>query len=212
MPGSVVIVPGNGQGCAAANFYPTLKRHLEAAGHCVALSEMPDPDTAREAVWLPFITGTLGAGPGTVLVGHSSGAVAGLRLAESTRLAALVLVSVTPTDLGDANERASGYYSRPWQWARIRANVPSIVMFSSTDDPFIPLELQRQAAAGLRDAPAPAGHTFRHVELEGRSHFFSQRQPEITEACLGLCAGLAAGEGTSSAGAAAPAAGSAAPA
>ena len=193
---SVVIVPGNGAGCASANFYPRLQAALQAAGHACALEEMPDPDVAREAIWLPFITNTLGAGAGTVLVGHSSGAVAGLRLAESAPLAALVLVSVTPSDLGNANERASGYYSRPWQWQRVRANVRRVVMFASRDDPFIPLALQREAAEGLRSVPAealPPGHTFEYVELDGRSHFFSARQPEITEACLRLCAEQVAG-------------------
>ena len=190
---SVVIVPGNGAGCASANFYPRLRASLQRAGHAVRLQEMPDADAAREAIWLPFIAGELGAGADTLLVGHSSGAVAGLRLAEGSRLGALVLVSVTPSDLGDANERASGYYSRPWQWARIRERVPRIVMFASTDDPFIPLALQREAAAGLRGAPAPPGHTFEYVELSGRSHFFSAQQAEITDACLALCAELAAG-------------------
>ncbi len=109
----VVIVPGNGAGCAHANFYPTLAATLREAGYLVELQEMPDPDTARESIWLPFITDVLHADSDTLLVGHSSGAVAGLRLAETVRLGALVVVSVTPSDLDDENERASGYYSRP---------------------------------------------------------------------------------------------------
>ena len=186
----VVIVPGNGAGCEDANFYPTLAAALRARGHAVALQAMPDPCVAREAVWLPFITSVLRAGTRSLLVGHSSGAVAGLRLAETAQLAALVLVSVTPTDLGDANERASGYYSRPWQWARIRANVPRIVMFGSCDDPFIPIALQRQAAEGLRSATegVPEGHSFEYIELPSKSHFFAAQQPEVTAACLALCA------------------------
>jgi predicted alpha/beta hydrolase family esterase len=185
----VVIVPGNGEGCASANFYPTLASSLRAAGFPVELREMPDPGTARESIWLPFITDVLHADENTLLVGHSSGAVAGLRLAENVRLGALVVVSVTPTDLGDANERASGYYNRDWQWARIRANVPTVAMFASLDDPFIPIALQRTARQGLQDAAAPEGHTFAYHELEAKSHFFAAQQKEITECCLQILAG-----------------------
>jgi hypothetical protein len=180
----VVIVPGNGAGCAKANFYPHLAASLRAQGFEVALQEMPDPNVAREAIWLPFIRETLKADDNTLLVGHSSGAVAGLRLAESLRLKALLLVSVTPSDLDDENERASGYYSRPWEWAKVRENVEQVIQFASTDDPFIPLALQREARDGLQRAQAPAGHSFTYVELDNKSHFFGREQVEILEACL----------------------------
>lgn len=183
MARNVVIVPGNGSGCAAANFYPWLAAELRALGHTVSLQEMPDPDVAREAVWLPFIRGTLGAGAGTVLVGHSSGACAAVRLAETDALFAVVAVSLTPDDLGSANERASGYYSRPWEWAKVRANVAHVVQFASDDDPFIPLALMHQARDGFAAAgaapPAAAAGTFEYVELRNKSHFFSRKQPEI---------------------------------
>ena len=190
----VVIVPGNGAGCHEANFYPTLAATLQSAGYAVELQEMPDPNVAREAVWLPFIKDVLGADADTLLIGHSSGACAALRLAEAQRLGALVVVSVTPSDMDDANERASGYYSRPWQWAAMRANCKTIVQFSSRDDPLIPIALQRTAAEGLRGAESPAGHTFEYVELDHRSHFFGARQAEITAMCLKILEEAAAGK------------------
>jgi hypothetical protein len=54
------------------------------------------------------------------------------RYAESNRVHGLVLVSACVTDLGDANERASGYYNRPWQWEKIKANTNWIIQFGST--------------------------------------------------------------------------------
>ena len=180
----VVIIPGNGEGCASANFYPALAAALRARGHEVLLREMPDADRARRRVWAPFVARELVAGDeGCVVVGHSSGALAALRLAEAARVRALVLVSATPSDLGDANERASGWYDGAWLYERVRSNARRVVLFASDDDPFIPLALQRQvrdglAAAAGEGAAAGAG-SFEYVELSGRSHFFSEEQPEI---------------------------------
>jgi len=56
----------------------------------------------------------------TVIIGHSSGAQAALRYAENHSVHGLVLVSACVTDLGDANEKASGYYNRPWQWEQVK--------------------------------------------------------------------------------------------
>jgi pimeloyl-ACP methyl ester carboxylesterase len=70
-------------------------------------------------------------GSGTVVVGHSSGAEAAMRLAETTKLRAIVLVSACHTDLGIESERASGYYSRPWLWDAIRSNTAHIVQFGA---------------------------------------------------------------------------------
>ena len=72
-------------------------------------------DRAREKIWVPYLQGQCACDADTIVIGHSSGAVACMRLLESTQLRGAVLVSACHTDLGDAGERAAGYYSRPWQ-------------------------------------------------------------------------------------------------
>uniref|UniRef100_A0A2K6K1K2 RB binding protein 9, serine hydrolase n=1 Tax=Rhinopithecus bieti TaxID=61621 RepID=A0A2K6K1K2_RHIBE len=69
--------------------------------------------------------------------------------AETHRVYAIVLVSAYTSDLGDENERASGYFTRPWQWEKIKANCPYIVQFGSTDDPFLPWKEQEEVADRL---------------------------------------------------------------
>lgn len=44
----------------------------------------------------------------TIIVGHSSGAVAAMRFAEQYKVSAIVIVSGYTSDLGDDLERASG--------------------------------------------------------------------------------------------------------
>jgi hypothetical protein len=92
-----------------------------------------------------------------------------MRLAETQALKAIVLVAACHTDLGIANETASGYYSRPWLWEAARANCGTIVQFGSpgllsyvclrvamsrvvllrADDPFIPFSEQQFVASHL---------------------------------------------------------------
>ncbi|KAJ9446043.1 hypothetical protein DIPPA_24022 [Diplonema papillatum] len=42
---------------------------------------MPNPEVARRGVWLPFTKDRLGANERSLVIGHSSGAVAAVRLA-----------------------------------------------------------------------------------------------------------------------------------
>ena len=44
----------------------------------------------------------------------------------------------------------AGYYSRAWQWEKIKANAQWITQFHSTDDPFIPPAESRHVAQSLR--------------------------------------------------------------
>jgi predicted alpha/beta hydrolase family esterase len=75
---------------------------------------MPDPYAARESQWVPFILNTLKIDDKTILIGHSSGCEAIMRLLEKDKVLGVILVAACHTDLGDENERASEYYNRPW--------------------------------------------------------------------------------------------------
>lgn len=143
-----------------------MERDLHALGLEVINRTFPDNVRARASIWLPFLE-ELGAGADTILIGHSSGAVAALRYAETHRVLGSVLVGVCHTDLGDAGERASGYYRAPWRWDDIRRNQDWTGIFQSTDDPCIPVSEARYVAAQLR---CP------YFESADRGHF-TERAP-----------------------------------
>lgn len=165
-----ILIHGNG-GCTAADgWLPFVERDLEALGLAVTNRTFPDNVRARASIWLPFLD-ELGADEDTVLIGHSSGAVAALRYAETRRVRGSVLVGVCHTDLGDALERASGYYTAPWRWDDIRAHQQWIGIFQSTDDPCIPVSEARTVAARLRGS---------YFEYQDRGHFVDRAPfPEL---------------------------------
>uniref|UniRef100_A0A672KTY0 Putative hydrolase RBBP9 n=1 Tax=Sinocyclocheilus grahami TaxID=75366 RepID=A0A672KTY0_SINGR len=73
------------------------------------LKNMPDPVTARESIWLPFMEKELKCDEETAIIGHMC--------AKSTFLFLF----------------PSGYFSRPWEWEKIKTNVKYIIRFGSTD-------------------------------------------------------------------------------
>jgi hypothetical protein len=55
-----------------------------------------------------------------------------MRLVEQNKVLGLVLVAAYDDDLGDELERNSGYFSRPWDWHKIRSNAGFIGAGPST--------------------------------------------------------------------------------
>ena len=95
-----------------------------------------------------------------------------MRYAEQYRVYGSVLVGVYYTDLGDANEKASGYFDKPWDWERIKANQNWIIQFASTDDPYISIA----EAHFVRDRLNTDYH-----EFTNRGHFMIPEFPELVE-------------------------------
>ena len=141
------------------------------------MQPMPEPMQAFESVWLPYIRDTLGADEQAVVIGHSSGAAAAMRLAEQHRLLGVVLVAAYDSDLSDATEAASGYFSRPWDWAAQRRNCRFITQFAGAEDSLVPIAVQQRVADKLRGAGGESN--FDYIELQDEDHFFSSRSDDI---------------------------------
>ena len=169
-PVKAILIHGNG-GCTAGDLWlPWLENELAALGLDVINQTFPDNVRARAKYWLPHLE-ALGADEHTILIGHSSGAVAAMRYAETHRLLGSILVGVCHTDLGDSFEAASGYYEAEWRWQHIRNNQQWIAIYGSADDPLIPIAEPRFVASQLRCS---------YFEFADRGHFIDTRQfPEI---------------------------------
>src|SRR3989344_1088659 len=171
-----IFIPGNGGGTPRDNWFPYLKTELEKLDVEVIDKDFPDSELAREKFWIPFLH-ELGADENTILIGHSSGAVASMRYAENNKILGSAPIGACYTDLGDENEKLSGYYNRPWDWEKIKSNQKWIVQFASTDDPWIPVEEARFIYEKL--------NTDYH-EFTDQGHFggdyFKETFPELLEA------------------------------
>ena len=175
----VVFIPGNGGGSPKDSWFPYLKEHLEKLDVQVIAEEYPDNVLARESYWIPFLKNDLKVDEKTILIGHSSGAIAAMRYAEKNTILGSVLVGAYYTDLGMETEQQSGYFDRPWDWDAIKANQKWIIQFASTDDSWIPIEEARFVHEKLNTE---------YYEFDNQGHFGGDYDkitfPELLEALL----------------------------
>lgn len=197
---TVIICPGNGcSNIRRSNWYGSFHDQLISNNIPSICENFPDPYAARRNIWIPFMRKLVedhcSADPSNViLVGHSSGAQAAMRYAEMYPCQAAVLVSATYTDLGDAGERASGYYplvhggkeSNAYLFDQMKENCRVWHQFHSDDDPFIPLAEAERIRDGL-------GLSEEHYHmLPGRSHFF-EHFDELFDVVHSIVQGTAGG-------------------
>jgi predicted alpha/beta hydrolase family esterase len=150
-----------------------LKAELATLGFDTFFETMPDSIIARAEYWLPFLKEHVKAGEDDVLVGWSSGAVAAMRYAEDNKIKGSILVSPSYTDLGDDMEKQSGYFDKPWQWQKIKANQQNIALIFGDDDPYIPQNEFEFIAEQL--APTK-------TKIHGGKHFIEQSEfPELLQ-------------------------------
>jgi len=186
----IIIVPGCS--CApieTANWYKWLADKLSSSHDLSPISviceTMPDPVICSENLWIPFIKKKLHPYKYKFVIGHSSGALAGMRLAESTNIYKTYLISPALSDGGCERERSSGYYpeqmdgsSRPWKWNDMLKN-SSFTIFSGEDDRLIPIDEMRTVAKQLH-----LHDTIDYIEFkkkEKKGHFLRGEFPELLE-------------------------------
>ena len=170
-----IFIHGNGGGTGSDAWYPWCVSELKKYNIRALAPDFPDPLLARAQYWLPFLENELKSDENTVLVGHSSGALAAMRFAESRKIKGSILIGASHTDLGDEDEKKSGYFDSPWDWTAIRENQQWIIQFASTDDPYIPIT----EAHFIRDHLKTE-----YREFGDRGHFGQTEFPELLQALL----------------------------
>lgn len=128
----VILIPGNGGGSPNDNWFPSIEKDLKSNGLQVISTEFPDNDLARASFWLPFLLNELKADESTILIGHSTGAIAAMRLAEIQPILGSVLVGAYHTDLNMEKEKLSGYFDKPWSWGgnQAKSKMDFIICFT----------------------------------------------------------------------------------
>jgi predicted alpha/beta hydrolase family esterase len=160
-------------GNSQSNWLPWLKTELEAAGWEVWTPDLPDADEPNTVRYTQALLKNREwiYDKETVIVGHSSGALAALGLlqvlAPETQVGQCVLIGAFKNDLGWPN--LSGLFEKPFDFPAIKSHCDNFLLLHSDDDPYCPLD----HAEYLRDQ---LGGTLRLEK--GQKHFSAETDPK----------------------------------
>lgn len=170
---NAIILHGTG-GSPEGNWFRWLEAELQKNDLDVWLPALPHADHPSLREELDFVHEhcPFPIDHETLVIGHSSGAILALLLAQedTKKLGAVVAVSVFHDNSLDwsANDRL---FDVPFDWAKICASEPNIICVHSDDDPYVPLDQARYVADNV------------HAELlviPGQGHFNLEKSHDYT--------------------------------
>lgn len=158
------------------NWFPWLKSSLEENGWQVWAPDLPGANRPNIKKYNEFITSQESFRPDseTVMIGHSSGAVAVLGLLQSLPdeiiVERAILVGAFSNDLGW--NKLSELFDPQLDYKKIKKQVKEIIFIHSDNDPYIPLEQPEKMADAL-------GAEL--IVLKGQKHFSASMDPKYTK-------------------------------
>jgi predicted alpha/beta hydrolase family esterase len=186
-PFRVVVLHG-ALGGPDTNWFPWLRRLLEADGIDVVCPRFPTPDGQSLSAWLDAYDRAVNSLPfaPTVLVGHSLGAAFALRLIERAvePVAGVFLAAgfVGALGLPDYDTINHSFFATAFDWPAIRRRKGRVVRcWAGENDPYVPLSRLQDMAIRLAaplEIVAGGGH------LTGESGFTTF--PQMRDAILAV--------------------------
>lgn len=174
---NVLILHGKGA-TPDDNWFPWLKTELEDRGYKVWVPQLPNADQPDEKAYNEMLLGSDFEFEDAVLIGHSAGAVAALKLLphlpDTVRVKRTILVGGFTDKLAQDPEWADlkGLFHRPFDFDGITSHCPEFIIFHSEDDPLCPIE---QAEYLHEKLPGE------FVRFTNRGHFSNGHNPEATK-------------------------------
>lgn len=164
------------------NWFPWLKKELEAKGFQVQTPQMPEADRPTLDKWLAHLRQIVGdCDENTFLVGHSLGTITILRfleaLPEDQKAGGIVLVGGFSESLNFGP--LESFTQRPLDYEKVKRSVGKIVAIHSTDDESVPYKSSEVIRDRL-DAELITLHGAGHINW--RSKYFEL--PQALEAVL----------------------------
>lgn len=126
---------------SGGNWIPWLKKQLKNKGWTVWTPDLPNADEPNMKTYLDYLSlhQPFKIDSDTVLIGHSSGAVAVLGLLQSlptnTKVAKAILVSSFHTDLNW--DKLKQLFNIPFDFAKIKNKTKEFIFIHSDNDPYV---------------------------------------------------------------------------
>lgn len=130
------------EGNSEENWFPWLEKELKTKGYIVWTPNLPKSDKPNIERYKDFVFPRWNFNEDSVIIGHSSGAVAALaflqELPKETTIHCVYSVAGFLGNLDwDALDEIGSY---PFRWDHVKQKSQRIVLFHSDDDPYVPLD------------------------------------------------------------------------
>jgi uncharacterized protein len=165
------------------NWFPWLRRELQKYGN-VFLPHFPTPDGQNLAAWLAVADDALKniSPQNAILIGHSSGALLVLRMAEKTRQPFKAVYAVCPfaKDLNNpVFDPLNESFIRPeFDWNAVKHGAGKIICYAGDNDPYVPLAYSQHVAAAVH-AEFIVLKNAGHINAESGYHQFPELLADI---------------------------------
>ncbi|OGK18581.1 hypothetical protein A3G67_01910 [Candidatus Roizmanbacteria bacterium RIFCSPLOWO2_12_FULL_40_12] len=132
------------RGNSQAHWFPWLKGELEGIGYKVWVPDLPQADKPNIQRYNEFLSNQkpFDLNEETILIGHSSGAVAILGflqdLPDGTKIHAAYLIGSFKD--GSNRDDRDELFEKPFDFEKIKSRADKFVLVHSDDDPFCPLD------------------------------------------------------------------------
>lgn len=135
-----VLILHGWENSSRGNWFPWLKKELESRGIAAYCPDLPNSGFPEQKKWLETIRAAVKILDNSlVIVGHSLGAVAILRLLETfgegETVRAAILVAGFTDNLGI--KPIADFFKVPFNWEKIKTKAEKFVVIHSDDDPYI---------------------------------------------------------------------------
>lgn len=166
------------------NWFPWLEEQLKANGYVVWTPNLPQSNKPNIERYKEFVFPRWNFDEDSIIVGHSSGAVAALaflqELPKEMKIHAVYSVAGFLGNLDwDALDDIASY---PFRWTRLKRKVQKIVLFHSDDDPYVPLDHGKKLQALLNaELVIMPGQKHFSVSTEARYTAFPELLRKILE-------------------------------
>lgn len=136
-------------GSPEGNWFTWLKSELEAKGLQVWLPQLPRAEQPSLQEWAEFVHDNcpFAIDEETLIVGHSSGAILALILAQQNRIPVGGVIAVSVFHDNSLNwEPNSRLFDVAFDWNAIQANANKLLFIHSDNDPYVPLSQAKYVA------------------------------------------------------------------
>ncbi len=162
-------------GSPEGNWFRWLKAELEKEDLEVWLPELPNAAQPSLKEWANFVhqNAPFPLNQDTLVIGHSSGAILALILAQQSKtpIGAITAVSVFH-DNSLKWEPNDKLFDVPFDWQKIHQNTLKLLFIHSDNDPYVPLD---QAEYVAQNCGAPI------ITIPGQGHFNLEQSPSYKE-------------------------------